>query len=152
MQKHKKNESFKDELKLENQVCFPLYSAANAIVRAYRPLLEPLGLTYLQYLAMMVLWSSDGINVKELGNCLYLDSGTITPLLKRLESKGLIIRKHHKLDERMKKLYLTPAGINLKQRAREVPKAISCNLDIELSDLNQLKHLCENLILTLNKP
>ena len=100
----------------------------------------------------MVLWSSDGINVKELGNCLYLDSGTITPLLKRLESKGLIIRKHHKLDERMKKLYLTPAGINLKQRAREVPKAISCNLDIELSDLNQLKHLCENLILTLNKP
>ncbi|MDG2681368.1 MarR family transcriptional regulator, partial [Vibrio parahaemolyticus] len=81
-----------EKLLLENQVCFPLYSAANAVIRAYRPLLDALDLTYSQYLVMMVLWEKDGTSVKELGSQLHLDSGTLTPLLKRLEAKGFVSR------------------------------------------------------------
>lgn len=138
-------------LKLENQVCFPLYSAANAVVRNYRPLLEQLDLTYLQYLVMMVLWSENGINVKELGSKLYLDSGTITPLLKRLETKALVRRTRCEHDERIRKLYLTQAGFDLKKKAQTIPNAMVCKLDIELDDLVQLKHLCEKIILRLNQ-
>ncbi|CAG9296338.1 hypothetical protein CEDIAZO_01487 [Celerinatantimonas diazotrophica] len=92
-------------LLLDNQVCFALYSAANAIVRAYRPLLIELDLTYLQYLVMMVLWQSNGINVKTLGEKLHLDSGTLTPLLKRLEGKKLVQRRVSQRDERVKELF-----------------------------------------------
>ena len=99
--------SSEDKIKLENQICFPLYSAANAVVRSYRPLLEKLDLTYLQYLTMMVLWSHDGINVKALGQNLHLDSGTLTPMLKRLEAKGLLIRKRGISDERVREVFLT---------------------------------------------
>lgn len=134
------------ELKLENQFCFPLYSATNAVVRAYRPLLDKLGLTYPQYLVMMVLWSQNGINVKELGNKLYLDSGTLTPLLKRLEGKGLVERKRAQHDERVRELHLTQSGQNLKAQAESVPKEMMCSLDMDLDDLITMKRLCEKLL------
>ncbi|HAT8497947.1 TPA: MarR family transcriptional regulator, partial [Vibrio vulnificus] len=93
------------QLLLENQICFPLYSAANAVIRAYRPLLEALDLTYSQYLVLLVLWQQNGINVKDLGAKLHLDSGTLTPLLKRLEAKGIVERRRGQTDERVRELF-----------------------------------------------
>lgn len=139
-----------DALLLDNQVCFPLYSAANAVVRAYRPLLNELDLTYVQYLAMMVLWQTNGLNVKTLGKKLNLDSGTLTPLLKRLEAKGLVTRKVSPNDERVKELFLTPRGIELKEKARSVPSAMCCKIRLELEELLTLKALCEKIIHTLD--
>lgn len=136
-------------LLLENQVCFPLYSAANAIVRAYRPLLNELDLTYVQYLVMMVLWQDDGISVKVLGEKLHLDSGTLTPLLKRLESKGLVRRKRSEKDERIRILSLTTEGRNLKAKAQSVPDAMFCKINLSVDELVSLKSLCEKLIATL---
>ena len=103
-------------LTLENQVCFPLYSAANALVRAYRPFLEPLDLTYLQYMVLMVLWQDSPVTVKELGHQLRLDSGTLTPLLKRLEGKGLVQRRRSSEDERARLISLTEAGTALRRK------------------------------------
>ncbi|WP_117232468.1 MarR family winged helix-turn-helix transcriptional regulator [Vibrio maerlii] len=143
-------ETEEQALHLENQVCFPLYSAANAVIRAYRPLLDALDLTYSQYLVMMVLWRENGINVKELGAKLYLDSGTLTPLLKRLEGKGIVIRKRSETDERVRELYLTDLGQELKQKALDVPKAMRCKVNLELDELIQLKHLCEKLLSKLS--
>lgn len=139
-----------ERLLLDKQVCFPLYSAANAVVRSYRPLLNELDLTYVQYLVMMVLWQSDGINVKALGEKLYLDSGTLTPLLKRLEAKNLVTRKLSSTDERVKELFLTSEGIALKQRAVSVPESIACKINLELDELIMLKALCEKVIQKLN--
>lgn len=138
-------------LLLDNQLCFPLYSAANAVVRAYRPLLEELDLTYSQYLVMMVLWQTDGINVKILGEKLHLDSGTLTPLLKRLEAKGIVARKRGQSDERVRELYLTEEGLALKNRALSVPEAMICKLDLELEELVALKTICEKVIAKLTK-
>jgi MarR family transcriptional regulator, organic hydroperoxide resistance regulator len=135
-------------LKLSNQMCFPLYSAANAVVRAYRPLLEQLDLTYAQYLVMLVLWEFDGISVKTLGEKLYLDSGTLTPLLKRLETKALISRQRSTTDERMLELFLTEAGRLLKNDALTIPTDMMCKLGLELDDLSALKNLCMKLINT----
>lgn len=139
----------KEDLLLDNQVCFPLYSAANSIVRAYRPLLVELDLTYLQYLVMMVLWQSNGINVKALGERLHLDSGTLTPLLKRLEGKGLVQRRISHSDERVKELFLTDEGIAIKQRALSVPNAMFCKMDLSVEELVVLKGLCKKIIQTL---
>ncbi|MBD0786215.1 MarR family transcriptional regulator [Vibrio sp. Y2-5] len=137
-------------LLLDKQVCFPLYSAANAVVRAYRPLLDALDLTYAQYLVMMVLWQTNGINVKILGERLHLDSGTLTPLLKRLESKGIVVRKRGQSDERVRELFLTDEGFALKKKALSVPNAMLCKLDLELDDLISLKTLCEKVITKLS--
>lgn len=115
-------------LRLDQQLCFPLYAAANAIGRAYRPLLEPLGLTYPQYLVMLVLWESAPLSVGELGTRLLLDSGTLTPLLKRLESAGLVQRKRDPEDERRVVIDLKAAGRQLKMKARAVPEALACRV------------------------
>jgi DNA-binding MarR family transcriptional regulator len=115
-------------LRLDQQLCFPLYAAANAIGRAYRPLLEPLGLTYPQYLVMLVLWESAPLSVGELGTRLLLDSGTLTPLLKRLESAGLVQRKRDPQDERRVVIDLKAAGRQLKAKARAVPEALACRV------------------------
>ncbi|MBW3695565.1 MarR family transcriptional regulator [Vibrio sp. T187] len=136
-------------IKLENQICFPLYSAANAVIRSYRPLLEELDLTYSQYLVMMVLWDKNGINVKELGSKLSLDSGTLTPLLKRLEAKGIVLRKRGEHDERVRELFLTEQGLELKEKAKQVPKAMRCKFNLELDELLELKRLCEKVMKTL---
>lgn len=138
-----------ESLLLDNQVCFPLYSAANAVVRAYRPLLNELDLTYVQYLVMMVLWQSDGINVKTLGEKLNLDSGTLTPLLKRLEAKKLVERRVSQVDERVKELFLTTAGTELKQKALSVPTAMACKINLDIDELIMLKTLCEKVMKTL---
>lgn len=108
-------------LKLDNQLCFPLYVCSKEIIKKYRPLLEPLGLTYTGYITMMALWEQDHINVKELGHRLYLDSGTLTPLLKRLEKAGYITRTKDPDDERSLLVDLTPEGEALKQHAACVP-------------------------------
>ena len=108
-------------LKLENQLCFPLYACAKEVVRRYTPLLEPLGLTYTQYIAMLILWEKKTLTVKEMGEFLYLDSGTLTPLLKKLESKGLLTRARSAEDERNLNVTITEAGEQLKEQAVNVP-------------------------------
>ncbi|GLO62785.1 MarR family transcriptional regulator [Vibrio sp. MACH09] len=139
-----------EKLTLDNQVCFPLYSAANAVIRAYRPFLQQLDLTYSQYLVMMVLWQTNGINVKTLGEKLYLDSGTLTPLLKRLESKSLVERKRSLEDERVRMLYLTEKGAQLKEQAMAIPEGMFCKIGLPLDDLIQLKTLCEKVLSRLD--
>jgi len=116
-----------DGLKLENQLCFPLYACAKEIVRKYTPYLGELDLTYTQYLALMVLWDKKEINVKDLGKCLFLDSGTLTPLLKKLESKGYITRKRSAEDERILLVHITEEGMQLREKAVSIPgKVGSC--------------------------
>jgi len=137
-------------LALENQVCFSLYSAANAMTRAYRPLLEGLSLTYPQYLVMMVLWQNPGISVKTLGEKLHLDSGTLTPLLKRLESKTLVTRGRCELDERVRVLHVTEQGQQLYQQALSIPEQMRCKVGGSIEDLQQLKQLCDQAFTFLN--
>ena len=122
-----------DNLKLENQLCFPLYVASKEIVRQYTPYLNKVGLTYTQYITMMVLWDKKEINVKELGNILFLDSGTLTPLLKKLEDKGFITRSRSNIDERNVIIKITNNGLSLKDKCRDIPNCVSkcVNLDKE---------------------
>ena len=110
-----------DALILKNQLCFPIYAASNMIVKKYKPLLEKLDLTYTQYITMMVLWEKKQINVKDLGKCLFLDSGTLTPLLKKLENKEYIKRTRSKEDERVLIISITKKGEELKKDAINVP-------------------------------
>ena len=133
------------QLRLENQLCFALYSATNAMIRAYRPWLEQLDLTYPQYLALLELWQEDGVSAKQLGEQLHLDSGTLTPLLKRLEAKGLVTRGRRENDERVRVLVLTAAGQALRQQAAEIPEAMRCQLSLTDDALLQLKLGCETL-------
>ena len=119
-----KNETY-EQLKLENQLCFPLYAAARAVVGKYGPLLKELGLTYTQYIVMMVLWENDGVSVRSLGEKLHLDSGTLTPLLKKLENIGYVTRKRSEEDERVVLVSLTDTGRGLKEKAAEVPGEVA---------------------------
>lgn len=114
-----------EQLKLENQLCFPLYAAAKEVVRKYKPVLDELDLTYTQYITMMVLWEKEELNVKELGSMLYLDSGTLTPLLKKLEAKGYITRNRCKEDERNLIIQITEKGDALKEKAACIPKEMT---------------------------
>ena len=125
-------------LLLDNQLCFALYSTSLAMTKLYKPLLDELGLTYPQYLAMLVLWERDGLMVSELGERLYLDSGTLTPLLKRLEASGLIARIRDVQDERRVHITLTAAGRKLKIAARSVPQAIGRASGCELGEIVDL--------------
>lgn len=143
--------SAEQSLLLDNQVCFPLYSASNAVIRTYRPLLDKLELTYSQYLVMMVLWQNDGVSVKDVGSRLHLDSGTLTPLLKRLESKGFVVRGRSEQDERVRVLKLTEAGADLKQQALQVPADMKCKIQLDLDELLLLKKLCEKVVKTLDQ-
>ncbi|MFV0413950.1 MAG: MarR family winged helix-turn-helix transcriptional regulator [Oscillospiraceae bacterium] len=113
-----------DALKLENQLCFPLYACAKEVVKQYKPFLDEIGLTYTQYIAMMVLWEDKTTNVKTLGERLYLDSGTLTPLLKKLEAAGYVKRSRCAQDERNVTVALTPLGEELKCKAAEIPAKI----------------------------
>lgn len=115
-----------EQLKLENQICFPLYAAAKEVVRKYKPFLDELDLTYTQYITMIVLWEKESLNVKELGSMLYLDSGTLTPLLKKLESKGYITRSRCKEDERNLIISITKKGDALKEKASNIPGDMAC--------------------------
>jgi DNA-binding MarR family transcriptional regulator len=122
-------------LALDNQVCFALYSASLAMTKLYKPLLAKLGLTYPQYLTMLALWEDDGQTVSALGERLLLDSGTLTPLLKRLEALGLIQRKRSSEDERRVHISLSPAGRKLKARAATIPACILAASQCSVSDL-----------------
>lgn len=139
-------------LRLDQQVCFPLYAAAHLVTRLYRPLLEPLGLTYPQYLALLVLWEQSPASVGELGQRLLLDSGTLTPLLKRLEAAGLVTRSRCSQDERRVLVDLTPAGRRLRQRASGIPAAMCAHLGVEPRDLLQLRDALQRLVGELSAP
>jgi DNA-binding MarR family transcriptional regulator len=125
-------------LLLDNQLCFALYSASLAMTKLYKPLLDELGLTYPQYLVMLVLWEGDGLMVSELGQRLSLDSGTLTPLLKRLESAGLVSRLRDAADERRVHIHLTAAGRRLKARAAKVPACVLAASQCSIPELLQL--------------
>jgi DNA-binding MarR family transcriptional regulator len=116
-------------LKLENQLCFTLYAASRAVTQMYRPLLDELDLTYPQYLVMLVLWERDGLTVNEIGDLLQLDSGTLTPLLKKLETRGLLNRERDKGDERRVIITLLPDGRKLKKKALKIPEMLLCRTD-----------------------
>lgn len=135
-----------DALKLENQLCFPLYVCAKEVVRRYTPMLKELDLTYTQYIAMMALWEQKNINVKKLGGLLRLDSGTLTPLLKKLEAKGYIIRQRAASDEREVNITLTQAGEKLKDRALCVPQQISSCIELSSEDALQLHRILHKLM------
>ena len=130
-----------ESLKLKNQLCFPLYACSKELIKRYKPLLDKLDLTYTQYIAMMVLWEYGSINVKNLGDMLYLDSGTLTPLLKKLESKGYITRNRDTADERNLIISITDSGKKLKNEAMGVPSEISkcvCLTEEEAIELYRL--------------
>jgi DNA-binding MarR family transcriptional regulator len=126
-------------LLLSNQLCFALYSTAHVFNRVYKPLLDRLKLTYPQYLVMLVLWEHDGVPVKDIGERLFLDSGTLTPLLKRLEAAGLVKRTRSRADERQVLIALTPQGQALREKARTVPEAILAASACSVSELSAMK-------------
>lgn len=127
-----------DVLKLSNQLCFPIYAASREIVKKYKPYLEKIDLTYTQYIVMMVLWERKTVNVKELGECLYLDSGTLTPLLKKLESKGFVSRMRSETDERNLVVSITDDGEKLKEKAVEIPMQIAGCTNLTKDEAMQL--------------
>ncbi|USD35854.1 MULTISPECIES: MarR family winged helix-turn-helix transcriptional regulator [Ferrimonas] len=137
------------QLNFDNQVCYPLYSAANAVVRAYRPALAELDITYLQYMVLMLLWEQRSLNVKSLGQRMHLDSGTLTPLLKRLEAKGLVVRRRSEQDERVRIISITEAGMALKQRAAAIPQQVGCKVELSPQQAQQLKSLCQQVLSNL---
>ena len=127
-------------LQLGNQLCFAIYSAGHAFNRVYKPLLDRLGLTYPQYLVMLVLWERDGVPVKDIGERLFLDSGTLTPLLKRLEAAHLLKRTRSAEDERQVLISLTSQGQTLREKARTVPQAILAASACSLGELSAMKN------------
>lgn len=135
-----------ESLKLENQICFPLYVIAKEITGLYRPFLDELDITYPQYLVMMVLWENDGLPVNHIGEKLYLDSGTLTPLLKRLEAKGLILRKRKKEDERVVQVFISDLGKELQQKACEIPSKIYHKVGVSKEDWTELSNSVKKIL------
>ncbi len=135
-----------DCLKLDNQLCFPLYACSKGVVKAYKPFLDEIGLTYTQYITMMVLWERGKISSKELGNCLYLDSGTLTPVLKTLESKGFITRARSQADERNLIVALTENGLALRDRAVDVPAKMGECSSLSPEDAAELYRILKQLM------
>ena len=127
-----------DGLKLENQLCFPLYAASREIIKQYRPYLDELGITYTQYIAMMVFWEEKKITVKDLGKKLFLDSGTLTPVLKSLEAKGYVKRYRSAEDERMLTVEITESGEALKERAKDIPQKVAGCVKLDSEEAAQL--------------
>lgn len=135
-----------DALKLENQLCFPLYAVSKEIVRRYKPFLDEIDLTYTQYITMMVLWESKQMSVKGLGEKLYLDSGTLTPLLKRLEQKGLLTRQRDSRDERILMVSITKSGEKLKEQAIKVPEKMMGCVPLEAEDAKELYQILHKMM------
>ena len=141
-----KNEERYEVLKLKNQICFPLYAVSNKIIRRYKPLLDNLDLTYTQYITMMVMWEQKQINEKELGKYLYLDSGTLTPLLKKLEAKGFITKERDKKDERSLIITITELGENLKEKAINVPVELAKEMNLTEEETKTLYNILYKLL------
>lgn len=139
-------------LLLDQQLCFALYAASRSVTAAYRPLLESLGLTYPQYLTMLVLWEQDGLTVRELGDRLQLDSGTLTPLLKRLQQAGLVSRQRRRSDEREVEIRLTAEGQALREPAKAVPKCMAARLCLSGEDMQRLRDELKQLAAQLSQP
>lgn len=135
-----------EALRLENQLCFPLYAAARRVTGMYTPHLKALGLTYTQYVVMLVLWEHDGLSVSEIGQRLLLDSGTLTPLLKKLESDGLVIRRRSERDERSVEITLTGKGRDLKTAAAGVPLAVGSCIPLQPDEAAELYRLLYKLM------
>lgn len=133
-------------LKLENQLCFPLYACAKEVVKKYKPFLDELGLTYTQYIAMMVLWEQDCLSVKELGKYLYLDSGTLTPLLKKMEAAGLVSRNRDRQDERVMLVSVTEQGKELRPKAAEIPDKVGKCIGLEPKETQTLYQLLYKIL------
>lgn len=140
------NQFDNDSLMLENQLCFPLYAASRQVIKQYRPYLDELDLTYTQYISMMVFWAQKKINVKELGEKLFLDSGTLTPVLKSLEAKGLVKRYRSAEDERVLTVEITEQGEALKEKASSVPKALADCVKLAPEEAIQLYTLLYKLL------
>ncbi len=135
-----------DKLKLENQLCFPLYAASKEVIRRYKPFLDELDMTYTQYIAMMVMWEHKELTVKELGRYLYLDSGTLTPLLKTMEKKGWVTRCRSREDERVLNVSITENGEALKERAVHVPEQMADCMKLEKEEAMQLYTLLYKML------
>ena len=135
-----------DALKIGNQLCFPLYACSREIIKRYKPFLDEIDLTYTQYIAMMVLWEQGSTTVKELGNALYLDSGTLTPLLKKMEAKGLITRRRSETDERSLIVSLTEEGEALKDKALSVPHQMASCVCLEPEEAQELYRILYKLL------
>ncbi len=135
-----------DCLKLDNQLCFPLYVCSKEIVRRYKPFLDELDITYTQYIALMALWDKGALSVKELGKMLFLDSGTLTPLLKTLESKGLVTRARDKEDERSLIVTLTDEGMQLRDRAVTIPARMGSCIQLDPKDATDLYRILHTLM------
>ena len=136
-----------DALKLENQLCFPLYAAAREVVKRYRPYLDELDLTYTQYITMMVMWEEKEITVKALGEKLFLDSGTMTPVLKSLEAKGYVTRKRSATDERSVSVFLTNSGEALKEKAVDIPAKVAGCTNLTAEEGMQLYKILYKILL-----
>lgn len=132
--------------RLDSQVCFPLYAASREVIKLYKPYLDRMGLTYTQYLAMLVLWEQEAINVKELGTRLYLDSGTLSSVLKKLEDKGYVTRARSKSDERNLIIQITPEGSGLQTYAAEIPSQVSREVSLEPEEAKILYQLLYKLL------
>ena len=139
-------ETKKDPLRLEAQLCFPLYACSRETIKLYKPYLDELDLTYTQYIAMMVLWEKKSVTVKELGAVLHLDSGTLTPLLKKMEAKGLLTRRRSTEDERSLIVSLTEQGEALRERAVDIPAKMSKCVNLEPEEARELYRLLYKLL------
>ena len=139
-----------DKLLLDNQLCFPLYACSKEVVGSYRPYLDKLDLTYTQYISLLVLWEHGSYSVKELGSRLYLDSGTLTPVLKSLESKGLVKRERSKEDERSVIVTVTPEGYALRDKALSIPEKVGCGIKLEPSEAVELYRLLHKILDGMN--
>ena len=135
-----------DSLKLENQLCFPLYACSKEIVRRYKTYLDKLDLTYTQYIVMMVMWEEKELNVKELGDKLFLDSGTLTPVLKKLEAKGYVTRERSKIDERTLIVTLTGSGKELREKAVDIPVGMRGCLKLSDEEMVQLRTMLGKIL------
>ncbi|NLT10823.1 MAG: MarR family transcriptional regulator [Clostridiaceae bacterium] len=136
------------QLLLDNQLCFPLYAASRKIIRLYTPLLAPLGITYTQYITLMALWEKDGLAVKTLGEMLFLDSGTLTPLIKKLEAQGIVRRERDKNDERNVSVFLTDAGIAIKEDALRIPEQIASCVPLSSEEAAALYNMLHKILKT----
>lgn len=135
-----------EALKIENQLCFPLYACSRDVIKRYKPFLDKIDLTYTQYITMLVMWDRKEVNVKELGRRLYLDSGTLTPLLKKLESKGLLTRKRSTEDERNLVISITEKGERLKDEAVEIPEKMTQSMPLEHDEAVMLYRILYKLL------
>lgn len=138
-----------DALKLKNQLCFPIYACSREVIKRYKPFLDKIGLTYTQYIAMMVLWENEEISARDLGITLHLDSGTLTPLLKRLQDMGLITKARSRSDERVLDVKITESGKALKKKAEAIPRQIRSCVDLTEEEAGTLYHLLYKILDTI---